>query len=279
MKSLNCRGTLLDLSTPKVMGIINVTPDSFYDGGSTQNIATILEQAETMLKEGATFLDIGGYSSRPGANDISISEELERVLPAIEAILKQFPDAFLSVDTFRSEIARQAVEAGVSIVNDISAGKLDENMLKTVGSLQVPYIAMHMKGTPQTMKQHVDYSDLLKEVTYYFSERIAAAREQGINDIILDPGFGFAKNIVQNFQLLNQLELFDLFDLPLLVGISRKSTIYKTLDVSAKEALNGSTVLHTVALQKGANILRVHDVREAMECIQLTQAVRHNQEF
>ncbi|WP_203294350.1 dihydropteroate synthase [Luteirhabdus pelagi] len=261
------------------MGIINVTPDSFYDGGSTQNIATILEQAETMLKEGATFLDIGGYSSRPGANDISISEELERVLPAIEAILKQFPDAFLSVDTFRSEIARQAVEAGVSIVNDISAGKLDENMLKTVGSLQVPYIAMHMKGTPQTMKQHVDYSDLLKEVTYYFSERIAAAREQGINDIILDPGFGFAKNIVQNFQLLNQLELFDLFDLPLLVGISRKSTIYKTLDVSAKEALNGSTVLHTVALQKGANILRVHDVREAMECIQLTQAVRHNQEF
>ncbi|MCT8338542.1 dihydropteroate synthase [Flavobacteriaceae bacterium TK19130] len=261
------------------MGIINVTPDSFYDGGTTENIDTILEQAETMLDEGATFLDIGGYSSRPGADDISISEELERVLPAIEAILKQFPDVFLSVDTFRSEVARQAVEAGVSIVNDISAGKLDENMLKTVGSLQVPYIAMHMKGTPQTMKQQTDYSDLLKEVKFYFSERIAAARDQGINDIILDPGFGFAKTIAQNFQLLNQLELFDLFGVPLLVGISRKSTIYKTLDISAKEALNGSTVLHTIALQKGANILRVHDVREAMECIQLTQAVRHNQEF
>jgi len=267
--SLNCKGTLIDLSTPRVMGIINVTPDSFYDGGKTMVIRDILAQAELMLKEGATFLDIGGYSSRPGADDVTEPDELDRVLPAIEAILNEFPEAILSVDTFRSNVARKAVDIGACMVNDISGGAMDEHMITTVAGLRVPYIAMHMRGTPQTMSQFTNYEQVTREVLHYFSKRIAETRRAGINDLIADPGFGFSKTRAQNFTLMNELEFFQQLGIPLIVGISRKSMIYKTLGISAKEALNGTTALHSIALLKGANLLRVHDVREAVECIRL----------
>lgn len=267
--TINCKGTLIDLSTPKVMGIINITPDSFYDGGVLKNKKTILIQAEKMLFEGATFLDLGGYSSRPGAKDISISEELNRVIPAIELILKNFPETLLSIDTFRSEIAKKAIESGAAIINDISAGMLDDAMLPTVAQLQVPYIMMHMRGTPQTMQSQTDYDNVTLDILHYFSERIAAARKLGINDIIADPGFGFAKKIEQNFELLNNLELFKRLETPLLAGFSRKSLIYKTLNITPQESLNGTTVLNSFALLKGVNILRVHDVKEAIECVEL----------
>lgn len=224
-----------------------------------------------MLKEGATFLDLGAYSSRPGANDISLEEELSRMLPAIELILNEFPEAMLSIDTFRAEVAEKGIHAGATMINDISAGKLDEKMLSVIVKYQVPYIMMHMKGTPQTMKELNQYEDLTADILFYFSERIKAAREIGINDIIIDPGFGFAKNIDQNFELLSKLEIFKNLDSPILAGISRKSMIWKKLNISANEALNGTTVLNTTALLKGANILRVHDVKEAVECIKLTQ--------
>lgn len=224
-----------------------------------------------MLKEGATFLDLGAYSSRPGADDISLEEELSRMLPAIELILNEFPEAILSIDTFRAEVAEKGIHAGAAMINDISAGKLDEKMLSVIVKYQVPYIMMHMKGTPQTMKELNQYEDLTADILFYFSERIKAAREIGINDIIIDPGFGFAKNIDQNFELLSKLEIFKNLDLPMLAGISRKSMIWKKLNISANEALNGTTVLNTTALLKGAHILRVHDVKEAVECIKLTQ--------
>ncbi len=270
---INCKGQLIDLSEPKVMGIINITPDSFYRGSRANSDKDILKKAEQMLKEGATFLDLGAYSSRPGAQDISEEEELERMLPAVEAILKEFPEAVLSIDSFRSRIAKESIETGAAIVNDISAGKLDENMLKTIAELQVPYIMMHMKGTPQNMKEQNQYDDLLSEVLFYFSERIAEARKLGINDLIIDPGFGFAKNISQNFELLAKLNLFKNLELPLLAGLSRKSMIWKKLHIPPENALNGTTSLNTIALLKGANILRVHDVKEAMECIKLTGEV------
>lgn len=254
---------------PKVMGIINVTPDSFYDGGATTLESQIIKQASLMLDQGATFLDLGGYSSRPGATDISQQLEINRVIPAIKAIIRAFPKTLISIDTFRSEVARQAVNAGACMVNDISAGKLDAQMLETIGDLQIPYCMMHMRGTPQTMKTLTDYKNITKEVLFYFSERVAAARTCNINDIIVDPGFGFAKTTDQNFELLNHLELFETLNLPVLAGVSRKSMVYKTLDISAKEALNGTTALHMVALQKGARILRVHDVQPATECIKL----------
>jgi len=253
------------------MGIINITPDSFYSGSRSTSEKEILLSAEKMLKEGATFLDLGAYSSRPGANDISLEEELSRMLPAIELILNEFPEAMLSIDTFRAEVAEKGIHAGAAMINDISAGKLDENMLPVIAKYQVPYIMMHMKGTPQTMKEFNQYEDLTADILFYFSERIKAAREIGINDIIIDPGFGFAKNIDQNFELLSKLEIFKNLDLPILAGISRKSMIWKKLNISADEALNGTTVLNTTALLKGANILRVHDVKEAVECIKLTQ--------
>lgn len=255
------------------MGIINVTPDSFYDGGKTTDLKQILNQVETMLKEGATFLDIGGYSSRPGADAVSEEEELKRVLPAIGGILKEFPDVLISVDTFRSKIAKEAVDLGAALVNDISGGNMDSEMLSEVSKLKVPYILMHMRGTPQTMTGLTDYENITKEVLKYFSEKIAAARAAGINDIVADPGFGFAKTKEQNFELLNNLELFRQLDAPYLVGISRKSMIYKTLEKEAGEALNGTTALHSVALLKGASILRVHDVAEALECVQLLKAL------
>ncbi|PVW16570.1 dihydropteroate synthase [Marixanthomonas spongiae] len=253
------------------MGIINVTPDSFYDGGNTIKEADILKQAGQMLEEGATFLDVGGYSSRPDASDISVDEEINRVVPAIAVILKHYPHTFVSIDTFRSAVAKKAVQAGACMVNDISGGNLDPKMHRTVAQLKVPYVLMHMRGTPQTMKKLTDYSDVTFEVIQYFSRQLALAREAGINDVVIDPGFGFAKTRQQSFELLRYMELLKQLDVPILAGVSRKSMVYKTLKISAKEALNGTTVLHTVALQKGASILRVHDVKEAMQCIKLVE--------
>jgi dihydropteroate synthase len=267
--TINCKGQLIDLTAPKVMGILNVTPDSFFDGGKYKDESAILSQAETMRNDGATFIDVGGYSSRPGANDVSEEEELNRVLPVIELILKHFPKTLISVDTFRSQVAKKSVGAGAALINDISAGKRDHNMLATIGKLGVPYIMMHMKGNPKTMQQRTDYIDLAKEVITYFSERISAAHEEKINDIIIDPGFGFAKTLEQNYELLNKMELLKIIDKPILAGVSRKSMIYKTLNTTSKNALNGTTALHMVALQKGSKLLRVHDVKEAMECITL----------
>lgn len=269
MSTINCKGTLINLSTPKVMGIVNVTPDSFFDGGKLTNSNEILFQVEKMLVDGATFIDLGGYSSKPGAEFVSEIEELNRVIPIVKLLVENFPDILLSIDTFRSEVAKQAIENGAALINDISAGLLDEKMLETVAKLQVPYIMMHMKGTPQTMQSLANYDDLLKEMNYYFSERIAKARRFGLNDIIIDPGFGFAKTIEHNYELLQNLELLQFHDLPILAGISRKSMIYKALETSPEEALNGTTFLHAFCLQKGANILRVHDVKEAVECVKL----------
>ncbi len=272
--TINCQGNLIDFNTPKILGILNVTPDSFYDGGTLKNETDILEKAIKMIEEGADFIDIGGYSSRPDATDVSIEEEINRVIPVIKALKKEIPNILISIDTFRSEVAHRALDAGACVVNDISAGNLDTKMMETVAKYQVPYIMMHMKGTPQTMKQLCAYENITKEVNYYFSEKIAQARALGINDIIADPGFGFAKNQDQNFELLNNFELLQFLEIPLLAGISRKSMIYKTLNIAAQEALNGTTALHMIALQKGANILRVHDVKPAKECIQLFEKLR-----
>ena len=272
--TINCRGNLIDLSSPKVMGIINVTPDSFYDGGKTFSEKEILKQAEKMLSEGATFLDIGGYSTRPGADEISETEEIKRVAGAIESILKKFPETLISIDTFRSEVAKKAVEAGSAIVNDVSGGILDNEMYKAVAKLKVPYILMHMRGTPKTMTKLTDYKNVTVEVLKDLSEKIALARDEGINDIIADPGFGFAKTREQSFQLLNNLELFKNLEIPILVGLSRKSMIYKTLETSAENALNGTTSLNTIALLKGASILRVHDVKEAVQCVKLFENLK-----
>lgn len=253
------------------MGIINVTPDSFYDGGAATSEKKILQQAEKMLNQGATFLDVGGYSSRPGALHISTKEEKGRVLPAVKAIVKKFPKALVSIDTFRAEVAHAAINEGASLINDISAGLLDTKMLQTAAKLQVPYIMMHMRGTPQTMAKLNNYKNVVTAVLHYFSERIAAARAVGINDVIVDPGFGFSKTTGQGFALLRSLQAFNGLGCPLLVGVSRKSMIYKTLHTAPAGALNGTTVLHTLALQKGAHILRVHDVKEAVQCIKLLQ--------
>ena len=272
--TINCKGQLIDLSTPKVMAILNLTPDSFYDGGQYKNEDDILNQVETYLNEGATFIDIGAYSSRPSATHISEQEELDRIFPIVELLVKNFPEIVISIDTFRSEVAKQCIEAGACMINDISAGNLDDNMIPTVGDLQVPYIMMHMKGTPQNMKQNTSYSNLMKEILFYFSERIALSKKHGINDIIIDPGFGFSKTTEHNYEVLNSLELLKITDCPILVGMSRKSMIYNKLKTSAKEALNGTSILNTIALQKGASILRVHDVKEAMECITLVQSLK-----
>lgn len=271
--TINCKGQLVNFSQPKVMGILNITPDSFYDGGKNNSHQKALEQAKTMLDQGATFLDIGGYSSRPNAKEVSLAEEIDRVIPVIERLVGEFPEAYISIDTFRSQVAREAVKAGACIVNDISAGDLDSDMLSTVGKLGVPYIMMHMRGTPQTMQTKTDYTDLISQVLQYFSKKIKNAYQAGINDLIVDPGFGFAKTTAQNFELLAQLSSFELLELPVLAGLSRKSMIYKTLETTAQEALNGTTALNMVALQQGAAILRVHDVKEAVECIKLHLAL------
>jgi len=268
--TINCKGKLIDLSTPKVMGILNLTPDSFYDGGKYKNDNEILSQVYMMLKNEATFIDIGAYSSRPNADHISESEELKRLLPIIALIVEEFPEILISIDTFRSNVAKKSIEVGAVIINDISAGQLDQNMMLTAAELKVPYVMMHMKGTPQNMQQLANYDYLMKDILFYFSKRITEAKNLGIKDLIIDPGFGFAKNINQNFELLNQLDLLKSLELPILTGVSRKSMIYKTLGGSAQDALNGTTVLNTIALQKGANILRVHDVKEAVEAVKLT---------
>ncbi|MEQ9009096.1 MAG: dihydropteroate synthase [Ekhidna sp.] len=267
--TINIGGEIIDLSSPKLMGIINVTPDSFFSGSRKTALTDILKSAENMLKDGATFLDIGGYSSRPGAEDISIEEEPERVIEPIESISKEFPEAIISIDTFRSEVAKKAIDLGADLVNDISAGNLDSGMLSAVSEMGVPYIAMHMRGTPQNMKELNKYDDLLHDVLKYFSSVVHDCNQLGIKDVIIDPGFGFAKTADQSFDLLNKLDHFHHLDRPLMVGISRKSMIYRTLYSTAEEALNGTTVLNTVALLKGAAILRVHDVKEAVEAIKL----------
>jgi len=272
--NINCNGKLIDLSIPKVMGIINCTPDSFFDGGIYKNETDILNKVEEMLLHGASFIDIGAYSSKPNAQEVTEQEELSRLLPVVSSILKRFPDILLSVDTFRSNVALEAVNNGVCIINDISAGLLDDNMMNVVAYLQVPYIMMHMKGSPQTMQSLTNYDDIIKEMLFYFSERVSLAKQLGINDLIIDPGFGFAKTIDQNFEILKKLEIFNLLDLPLLVGVSRKSMIYKTLDSTADNALNGTSALNMIALQKRASILRVHDVKEAQECILLNSKLK-----
>jgi dihydropteroate synthase len=267
--TLNCKGQLIDLALPKVMGILNVTPNSFYDGGKFADEKALLNQVEKMLNEGSTFIDIGGYSSKPNAEFVSEEEELQRVIPIVTTIIQKFPETLISIDTFRSKVAKESIENGAAIINDISAGNLDENMMKTVAELQVPYSMMHMKGTPQTMQLLTQYENIVKEMMFYFSEKVAQARSFGINDLILDPGFGFAKTLEQNFEVLNKLELFKMLELPILAGISRKSMIYKTLETDAKNSLNGTTSLNTISLMKSAKILRVHDVKEAVECVKL----------
>jgi dihydropteroate synthase len=271
--TINCKGQLIDLSSPKVMGILNITPNSFFDGGMYKNESEILSRVEKMILEGASFIDIGAYSSKPSAEFVSEQEEIDRIVPIVDLILKHFPEVILSIDTFRAAVAKTCIESGAAMINDISAGLLDHKMLETIAPYKVPYIMMHMRGTPQTMQTLTQYDAIVKEMLFYFSERIAAAKALGINDLIVDPGFGFAKTLEQNFEVFQKLALFNSLELPILIGISRKSMIYKTLNTSAKEALNGTTVLNALALSKGAKILRVHDVKEAMECVSLYNTI------
>ncbi|VXB99268.1 Dihydropteroate synthase [Flavobacterium sp. 9AF] len=273
--TINCKGNLIDLSVPKVMGILNATPDSFYDGGKYKSEIAILNQVEKMITEGATFIDIGAYSSKPGAEFVSEEEELNRLLPVIDLILSKFPEILLSIDTFRSKVAKQAILHGASLINDISAGLLDDKMLETVASLQVPYVMMHMKGTPKTMQGFAHYENICKEMMFYFSERMEKARQLNINDLIIDPGFGFAKTLDQNYEIMKYLNYFHFLELPILVGISRKSMLYKLLDTQPEQALNGTTALHMIALQKGTSILRVHDVKEAVECVTIFEKLKN----
>jgi dihydropteroate synthase len=272
MFTLNCKGRLLVVDKPLVMGIINATPDSFYEGSRQQTVDAILQQAEKMIQDGADILDIGGQSTRPGSTIVGAEEELKRVIGAIEAIHQHFPETFISVDTYFSLVAKEAVNAGASIINDISAGSMDANMIATVATLQVPYVLMHMQGTPQTMQQSPKYENVTREVLDFFITKNDELKKAGINDVIIDPGFGFGKTIAHNFELLRNLAVFKMIDHPLLLGISRKSTIYKTLDIKPTEALNGTTVLNTIGLMNGAAIIRVHDVKEARETIKLIGA-------
>jgi dihydropteroate synthase len=269
MFELNCKGRSLVVDNPLVMGIINATPDSFYKGSLSEGTDAILKKAEQMLNEGADILDIGGQSTRPGSVKISVEEELRRVIDPIEAIQKRFPDTFISIDTYYSNVAKEAVSAGASIVNDISGGSMDENMYSTVASLNIPYVLMHIKGVPETMQQGPQYDDVTEEVKKYFSDKIKDLQKAGVYDIIIDPGFGFGKVIAHNFELLKNLSAFQSFHRPIMIGLSRKSSVYKTLNISANEALNGTTVLNTIALMNGASILRVHDVKEAKETVKL----------
>lgn len=275
-KYINVNGSLMDLSTPCVMGILNVTPDSFYEGSRMQTETEIARRVEQIMEEGAGMIDVGAYSSRPNAENISPREEMERLRMGLAILRKVQPDAVVSVDTFRADVARMCVEEyGVAIINDIAAGEMDKDMFRTVADLNVPYIMMHMQGTPQNMQQHPHYDHLLKEVFLYFAQKVQQLRDLGVKDIILDPGFGFGKTVEHNYELLAHLEEFRLFNLPLLVGVSRKSMIYRLLGTTPEEALNGTTVLDTISLMKGADILRVHDVREAVETVKIVGAI-HN---
>jgi len=272
--TLNLKGELFDLSKPCVMGILNLTPDSFYSESRNRSVDEALRRAETCLTEGAAFIDIGAYSSRPGAADVTTDKELTRIIPVITAISERFPDAKLSIDTFRARVAKESIAAGAHIINDISAGNMDEAMFETIAALNVPYIIMHMQGTPQTMQKDPVYTNVGLEVVDYFSDKVRTLKNMGVADLILDPGFGFAKTTDHNYQLLNDMGNLDIFELPVLVGFSRKSMIYKFLGITPETALNGTTVLNTLALQKGAAILRVHDVRAAAECIALVEKMQ-----
>jgi dihydropteroate synthase len=274
MFTLNCKGKITVFESPCVMGIINITPDSFYTGYLPESVDVILAIADKMIKDGAAILDIGGQSTRPGSIRIGAQEEWDRIAPVIDSIRAKYPGVLLSVDTYHSKVAEWSVQAGADIINDISAGEMDLHMIGTVASLKVPYICMHMKGMPETMQSNTGYHDIAKELIDYFSAKLDTCQRSGIHDIIIDPGFGFGKSITDNFQLLNDLHIFRMLGKPLLAGLSRKSTVYKTLGITAAEALNGSTVLHTIALQQGADILRVHDVKEAMEAITLVEAYK-----
>ena len=275
MKSINCNGTLIDLTSPKVMGILNITPDSFFDGGKYKNETAIISQVAKMLVEGATFIDVGAYSSRPRAKHISEQEELERILPVVKMLVKEFPEILISVDTFRSNIAEKCIENGACIVNDISAGSMDTTLFKTIAKLQVPYIIMHMQGTPQNMQANPTYKNVVTDILNYFSEKIYELRALGVNDIIADVGFGFGKTTEQNYTLLKNLDLFKNLEIPTLAGLSRKSMLYKPLNITAKEALNATTVANTIALLKGTTILRVHDVKEAIEAIKIVELLNN----
>ena len=268
-QTINAGGRLIDLSAPKVMGIINLTPDSFFAGSRKPAVVDALQQAEKMLTEGATFLDLGAYSSRPSAIDISVQEETDRLLPVVEAIAANFNDAVLTIDTFRASVAEAAINAGAHIINDISGGQLDDDMFAIVARLQVPYILMHMKGTPQNMVQQAEYDDIFLDVLDYFARRYEKLRAMGVHDVIIDPGFGFAKTQEQGYELMSKMQGFDILQLPVLVGVSRKRMIYNVTGGTAADALNGTTALNTIALTKGANILRVHDVKEAVEAVKI----------
>lgn len=279
-KYVNVNGRLLDLSSPCVMGILNITPDSFYAGSRMQTEAEIARRTEQILQEGAAIIDVGAYSSRSNAEHVSAREEMERLRGGLEMLRRVAPDAVVSVDTFRADVARMCVEEyGVAMINDIAAGEMDADMFRTVADLKVPYIMMHMQGTPQNMQQHPHYENLMREVCLYFAQKVAQLRELGVKDIILDPGFGFGKTLDHNYELLAHLEEFRLFELPLLVGVSRKSMIYKLLDTTPQEALNGTTVIDTICLLKGADILRVHDVRPAVETVRIVEAMRRNARY
>ncbi|PKB45001.1 dihydropteroate synthase [Cellulophaga sp. RHA19] len=275
--TINCNGNLIDLSTPKVMGILNLTPDSFYDGGSYKDENDIVTKVDKMLADGATFIDVGAYSSRPNATNISVDEEINRIVPVVKLLVKKFPGIILSIDTFRSAVAKACLNNGAVLINDISAGALDDKMMSVIAEYKVPYIMMHMRGTPETMQQLTTYTNVTLDIKQYFAKKLAEARALGIIDLVVDPGFGFAKTTEQNFSVLQNLDLFKTMNVPVLAGISRKSMIYKTLDTTANNALNGTTALNTIALTKGANILRVHDVKEAVECITLYTALQLNE--
>ena len=277
---INANGRLMDLSEPQVMGILNVTPDSFYAGSRAETEQDIIRRLHQIVDEGASIVDIGGYSSRPDAEHISAEEEMNRLRNGLEIIRKHRPEVVVSVDTFRADVARMCVEEyGAAIINDISAGQMDGQMFTTIARLGVPYIIMHMKGTPQDMQVNPQYGHFLKEVFYYFSEKVQRLRDLGVKDIIIDPGFGFGKTLEHNYELMNHLEEFSLFELPLLVGVSRKSMIHKLLDITPQEALNGTTVLNSVALLKGADILRVHDVKEAVESVRIIGKMKSCQAY
>lgn len=274
-RTIVCGGEIIDLSSPKVMGILNLTPDSFYDGGKLKDEKALLTQAEKHLNAGATFLDLGAVSTRPNADEVAVEEELTRIVPAVEALSKNFPDAKLSIDTFRAKVAEATVQAGAHMINDISGGTMDEAMFETIAKLEVPYVMMHIKGTPQTMQSLAQYENVTQEVFQFLLERSHALKQLGVHDVILDPGFGFAKDLDQNYQLMREMDQLQKIGLPILVGISRKSMINKVLNTKAAEALNGTTALNTIALQKGASILRVHDVKEAVECVKIFEAMHY----
>lgn len=276
MSSINCNGKLIDLSSPKVMGILNITPDSFFDGGKYKSDSAVISKVEKMINDGATFIDVGAYSSRPGAKHISEDEELERISPIIKLLIKEFPEILISVDTFRSSVADFCINNGACIVNDISAGNMDKQMFETVAKLQVPYIIMHMQGTPQNMQHNPAYKNVVEAVLFYFSKKIDELHTLGLNDIITDVGFGFGKTLDQNYELLKNLNLFKNLETPTLVGLSRKSMLFKPLEITQNEALNATTSANTFALLNGANILRVHDVKEAMEAIKIVELLNKN---